>query len=227
MSGLYLLLPTLLVVSLSLLNERAGAILLMITGMDEKRARFQALSAFTRTGFTTKEAEMVMKDPRRRRIITWLIILGNAGLITVIVTATSSLVSATGYWLGINVAALLIGLVLVYIIARHTPLGNIWEKFVEKHIARSDLIEEAATEDLLHIMEGYGLQRVFITQDSPFIGQSLARVNTPENEFWIVGIERGKDWISLPRSGETIQPDDQLVVYGELSHLRKFFAGPS
>jgi Trk-type K+ transport system membrane component len=51
MSGLYLLLPTFLVIILSLLVVRAGAIALAMTGMDEKKARFQALSAFTRTGF--------------------------------------------------------------------------------------------------------------------------------------------------------------------------------
>jgi Trk-type K+ transport system membrane component len=93
MGGLYFFLPTLLVVFLSFLIVRAAAIALMMTGMDEKRARFQALSAFSGTGFTTKEAEFVVNNPLRRRIISWLMILGNAGIVTVIVTATSSLVT--------------------------------------------------------------------------------------------------------------------------------------
>lgn len=225
MGGLYLLLPTFLVVIVSFLVVRAGAIALMFTGMDEQRARFQALSAFTRTGFTTREAELVMKDPRRRRIITWLIILGNAGLVTVIVTATSSLASSSGYSLGINAIVLLGGMAVILLTARYSPLANIWSKYIEKRIAKSGFGEEVATEDLLHIGEGYGLRRIFIREESPFVGKSLLKMNTPANEFWIVGIERGKEWLSLPRSGETIYAGDKLVVYGELTHLRKVFGG--
>jgi len=81
MSGLYFLLPTLLVVFISFLVIRAAAVALMMTGLDEKRAKFQALSAFSGTGFTTKEAESVINHPRRRRIVTWLMILGNAGIV--------------------------------------------------------------------------------------------------------------------------------------------------
>jgi len=224
MSGLYLLLPTFLIIIFSFLLVRAGAIALMFTGVEENKAKFQALSAFTRTGFTTREAEQVMKDPRRRRIITWLIILGNAGLVTVIVTATSSLASSSGYFLGINTAIFLGGIVIIYIIARYTPIVRIWNRFIEKQIAKSGIVEDVPAEDLLHITEGFGLERVFMTDDSPPAGKSLVDVNTPENEFWIIGIERDKDWISLPRSREKIQAGDKLVVYGELSHLREVFS---
>jgi len=41
----------------------------MMTGMEKKKARFQALSAFAGTGFTTKEAESVVNYPARRKII--------------------------------------------------------------------------------------------------------------------------------------------------------------
>lgn len=64
MTGLYFLLPTLLVIFLSFLIVRAGAVALMITGMEEKKARFQALSAFSGTGFTTREAESVVNHPQ-------------------------------------------------------------------------------------------------------------------------------------------------------------------
>jgi Trk-type K+ transport system membrane component len=98
MGGIYFLLPTLLVIFFSFLIVRAGAIALMMTGMDEKRARFQALSAFSGTGFTTREAEFVVTHPKRRRIVSWLMILGNAGIVTVIVTGTSSLARTFFIW---------------------------------------------------------------------------------------------------------------------------------
>jgi hypothetical protein len=94
MTGLYFLLPTLLVIFLSFLIVRTGAVALMITRMEEKKARFQALSAFSGTVFTTRKAESVVNHPQRRRIVSTLIILGNAGIVTVIVTSTSPLVTS-------------------------------------------------------------------------------------------------------------------------------------
>jgi len=105
---------------------RAAAIALMMTGMDEKRARFQALSSFSGTGFTTKEAEFVLNHPVRRRIITWLMILGNAGIVTVIVTATSSFATSKGYKLPINVLILLIGIYVIYRVVTRKKLMRRW-----------------------------------------------------------------------------------------------------
>src|SRR4030043_906617 len=61
-----------------------GSIALEATGMERAKARFQALSALTGTGFTTREAESIVNHPRRRRIATWLIFLGSVGIITFI-----------------------------------------------------------------------------------------------------------------------------------------------
>jgi hypothetical protein len=223
MTGIYLLVPTLLTVFISFLVVRAGAIALMMSGMDQEKARFQALSAFSRAGFTTREAELVVNNPRRRRIITWLIILGNAGLVAVIVTATSSIAISQGYHVPITIVALLAGGFALYMLVNRTGFARRWEGFIENRLVKAHILEEGTTEDLLHLIEGYGLARVIITQDSPHVGRSLVEANTPENEFWVVGIERGKEWISLPRSRETINEGDKLVVYGNLNTLRSLF----
>ena len=55
------------------------------------------------------------------------------------------------------------------------------------------------------------------------IARNLVDINSDENPFWIVGIRRGKQWISLPHSTEIIETGDKIVVYGDLDHLRKFF----
>jgi hypothetical protein len=223
MIGLYLLIPTLLTIFLSYLVVRAGAIALMLTGMEQQKARFQALSAFSRAGFTTREAEAVVNNPKRRQIISRLIILGNAGLVAIIVTATSSIATSKGYNLPITIGAIIAGAFLLYVLASRSRFGRWWDSFIENRLVKSQVLEEGVTEDLLHLVEGYGLVRAIITQYSPLIGQSLREANTTENEFWVVGIERGKEWISLPRSIETISEGDKLVIYGNLNTLKSIF----
>jgi hypothetical protein len=220
MTGIYLMLPALLMVLFSFLVVRAGAIALMMTGMEREKAHFQALSAFTRAGFTTREAEMVVNNPKRRRIVTWLIIIGNAGFIAIIVAATSSLVTSSGYNLLISLGILIIGLYILYRLMKLGGWTRKWERFIENRLVKTNVVEESRTEDLLRFGEGYGLMNVIITPDSPYVGHSLSELNTPESEFLVVGIERGREWISHPRAYTKIDNGDRLVVYGDLRILK-------
>ena len=126
MGGMYLLLPTFLVIIVSFLIVRAAAIALRMTGMTEQRARFQALSAFSGTGFTTREAEIVVNHPQRRKIMTWLMILGNAGIVTVIVSATSSIVVSEGFQIPITMIVLIVGVYLVYKLVGRQGMVRRW-----------------------------------------------------------------------------------------------------
>lgn len=220
MGGVYFLFPTLLVIFVSFLIVRGAAIALMMTGMDEKRAKFQALSAFTGTGFTTKEAESVITHPSRRKIITWLMILGNAGIVTVIVTATSSLASSRGLQIPINVVILIAGIFVIYRIATHKGFIKRWETYVEDRLSKSRPLEEEATEDLLHLVEGFGLVRASIAEGSPLIGSSLSQCGLSEKGVLVLGVERGKHWIPIPKAEQTIRERDKLVVYGHLQALK-------
>ncbi len=221
MKSIYFLLPALLVIFISFLIIRASAIVLMMTGMERKKAMFQALSAFTGTGFTTKEAEMVVSHPLRRRIVSWLMILGNAGIVTVIITATSSFVSSKGYVLPINILILLTGIFLIVFITGRKSLMRNWERFVEKRFIKYSFIEEGVTEDLLHLLEGYGLVKIIISENSSFIGKTISRLGFSTKKILVLGIERKKKWFSFPSDKEKAEADDRLVVYGPLESLKE------
>ena len=195
MSSLYFLFPTLLAILISFLFVRAASIAFMMTGLDKKKARFQALSAFSGTGFTTKEAESIVNHPQRRKITRWLMMGGNAGIVTVIVTATSSMVSSQRYQLPMNILILLIGIFLIYKLAKYRGFTRKWEHFIEKKLIKSPAFEESTTEDLLHFLEGYGLVKKIILEESPLSGKSLADAKLNEKGILVLGIERDKNWI--------------------------------
>lgn len=223
MRSVYFLFPALLAILISFLFVRASAIALMMTGLEKNKARFQALSAFSGTGFTTKEAEFVMKHPVRRKIVTWLMIMGNAGIVMVIVTATSSLATSKGFQLPINLLILVVGIFLIYKIATYKKFTRRWESFIERKLIKSPAFEEAATEDLLHFLEGYGLIKKIISENSPLIGSSLSECKLNERGLLVLGIERGKNWIPTPKAKEKMQEGDGIIVYGPLNKLKDLF----
>ena len=75
----------------SFIAVRIGAIAFELTGLEWSLAKFQSLSCFSGTGFTTREAELAVGNPQRRRIASVLMILGNAGLLTLIATFANTL----------------------------------------------------------------------------------------------------------------------------------------
>ncbi|MFQ5905498.1 MAG: potassium transporter TrkA, partial [bacterium] len=70
------------VIAASTVVVKIASVALEMTGMDPDRARFQALSAFTGTGFTTRASEEVVRHDKRKKIIMALMIIGNAGFVS-------------------------------------------------------------------------------------------------------------------------------------------------
>ena len=91
-----------------------GSLVLEATGLDRRRARFQVLSAFTGTGFTTSEAEAVIRHPQRRRIISTLMVVGNLGILSLLGALVVLLMRGAGGRSGLVWAAILVGAAILY-----------------------------------------------------------------------------------------------------------------
>jgi len=86
MIGILGVIAFLAVLALSILITDLATSALILTGLSHESARFQARSAFTGTGFTTKESEKIVNHPVRRRIVAWLMVARSAGLVTIIIS---------------------------------------------------------------------------------------------------------------------------------------------
>ncbi len=95
------------VLLLTLILARIASMALVLTGMSRDAARFQARSALTGTGFTTRESESVVDHPVRRRIIMGLMLLHYAGL----AGAVSSLVLSFSWAQSTQEALLRLGVI--------------------------------------------------------------------------------------------------------------------
>lgn len=116
-------LSVLLILGISFFLIRVAAVALKLTGMAESNAKFQAISALTGTGFTTTEAEMIANFPIRRKIVAWLMILGNLGIISVVSTLMISFVRTEANLEAVLIQlAWIIGMSVVFFGVMLTPL---------------------------------------------------------------------------------------------------------
>jgi len=129
----------LLVILISALIIKIGTIALRMTGIDRETAAFQALSAFSGTGFTTSEAENIVNHPRRRKVVKALMILGNAGIVTALAMLFLSLQGATVTNVLAKFGAVGVLLVILLAFPLSRGLDSLLEKIIMKRLSKSSI----------------------------------------------------------------------------------------
>jgi hypothetical protein len=215
-----IILLILMVVGVTILAVKIGTIALRLTGMEERRASFQALSAVTGTGFTTREAEMVMVDPRRRRIIGILMVFGNVVLVTLISLLVTVFMNRS-QWFAVPIQVVLLGIggILFYALLHMRGFtGRIKEWLYRKMMARMRVQEHLVCE-VLALAEGYGVAEVWVRPELPFAGKTLAEARLREQGMLVLAIRREDRVLPSPSGDERILPEDRLICYGELARI--------
>ncbi len=195
-----------------------GSIALEGTGMQRTKARFQVLSAITGTGFTTSEAEAIVNHPRRRKIASWLIFIGNTGvmgfIIVLIVFARVGIRTPSLLQIGIIIAAI-VAIFLFIKLGVLDGLTNIILRLTHKKRPTSFL----TTEEILHQSGGYSVTRLAIGQkDLPAV-LTPKEIGLTERDIAILAIERGETTLTFPKDDETLAAGDHLLCYGKTTEL--------
>ena len=194
-----------------------GSIAFEATGLERRKARFQALSAITGTGFTTTEAESVVNHPRRRKIATWLIVLGNVGIIAFLILVIMYIRSGL-----IAPSLLLIGIVIIILLAITLSIRfGIINKLTTAILAlagkksRHPYLE---TEEILHEAGRYGVVRLEVGEEATE-GLALRDTGFLERGVSILAIERKDEVVSFPEAAQQLLAGDQLLCYGEVAQI--------
>jgi hypothetical protein len=198
-----------------------ASIALMHTGMERERAKFQARSAFTGTGFTTSESEMVVKHPMRRKIIMTLLLLGNAGFVTAI---SSLIIGFTGDPSPQNQARhltlLLAGLLLLFLITRSKRLERILDRFIIHLIQKYTDLRPQSFERLITIMDDFEVMELSVKEQDGLCGKSLAELKLPDQGLLVLGVIEANDhYNGVPRGDYRINADDRLILYGQAEKI--------
>jgi Trk-type K+ transport system membrane component len=221
---------------------RIGAIAFQLTGLEWSLAKFQALSCYSGTGFTTKEAELVTGNKQRRKIATILIILGNAGFVIMIATLAGSLMPTketiaakfSESFLPFSVPAFLVVWInLVIIVAVVYGIYRIFthEKFVRKmtnilrkKIIKKEIFQKVSFEELLLATGGYGISRITVSAGSPILNKTLAKSQLREYDITVLATVRGGETIPNPTANMEIMLSDELICFGKLENIKNRIA---
>ncbi|HHP7232155.1 MAG TPA: TrkA C-terminal domain-containing protein [Xenococcaceae cyanobacterium] len=210
------LISVLMAIALSLLITRIATEALRLTGLSRASASFQARSAFTGTGFATQESEAVVRHPVRRRIIMWLMFLGNAGIITVISSLVLTFVSTASPedWLS-RFLFLAVGIAILWLLATNRAFNRLLTRLVRKALRRWTDLDLQDYASLLHLKGEYQVMEIAVDEDHWLANKPLKKLRLRDEGIAVLGIERGDgSYVGAPNGDTYVCPEDTLILYG-------------
>lgn len=222
------LLIILLLITVFFLFVEIFTVLFMLTGLPERKARFQVISILTNTGFTTGESEVITSSRRRRRLATITMLFGYMYAVAIVSMIINALLAfdKSGDEDPIRSVLMLVGGVTLLLVIKRLPfVRDRFESLIRRLASRMMF---SATSNPLLVLDYYGenaIVEIRIT-DLPAIlaGKTLAESPLKTQYGLLV--------FAIKRSGQVrhdigpedvLQSGDRIVLYGSLKNVHALF----
>lgn len=208
----------LIVLVMSLIITRVATVALTLTGLTRQTAQFQARSALTGAGFTTDESERVVSHPVRRRIILWLMLIGNTGLVLaasllVVLFADGDGEPVLSQWQQITLLA--VGIVLLVLVAKSDRVERMTAAVIERILSRYTDVGRRDYVGLLRLSGDYQVAELNVEEHDWLAGRTLEQLALSREGVLVLGIVRDSgNYIGAPRAETKVNPGDTLLLYG-------------
>ncbi len=213
-----------LIITLSIFVTRVASILLVHTGLSRESARFQSRSAFTGVGFTTEESEKIVRHPVRRRIIFWLMLLGNAGVISAIATLLLTFLpdeQGKANWL-LRGSILIASLVALWFVANSLVIDRWLSGAVSRALRKWTDLNVRDYAGLLHLAGDYQVTELIVNKKDWLANRTLKELSLRNEGIQILGIERKNgDFVGVPFGDTRIFAEDLLILYGRDGDIKE------
>ena len=202
--------------SISAAIVRVASIALQQTGLSRESSRFQARSAFMGIGFTTSESESVTNHPVRRKIMMLLMLIGNAGFVTMISTSMLTMLSIDeNDWLTV----LLIGgggLVVIGALARSRWVDRRVSRTITKLLQRYTTLDVRDYASLLQLSGDYRVAELLVEPENWLAQRNLEELRLRDEGVMVLGINRADgSYVGAPRGTTVINAGDNIILYGK------------
>jgi len=217
-----------IIIMISLLVTKIAAAMLVNTGLSRHAARFQSRSAFTGVGFTTSESELITSHPARRKIISTLMLLGNAGIVTVMASLLLTFVhrdeSHMPWYFGVIILAG--GILFLAFLSSSKRVDLALTRLIDMTLARFATFNKREYSSLYTLANGYHVMDIYISPVSEHVGKAISTTSLAQHGIIILGIEEANgQYNGKPEPDTIIKANDLLIVYGLESDVTKLFSG--
>jgi len=218
-----------IVVLVALLIARVATVALIATGMPQEIAKFQSRSALSGVGFTTGEAETVVGHPVRRRIVFILMLVGNAGFVTIVASLALTFAGSGDSGdvlerLGIVTG----GLILILLLARSRSFERVVSRWISRILGRFTDLE---VRDMVHLMQltrDYAVTELQVEPDDWLAEKTLIDLQLPDEGVIVLAIRRSNgSFLGAPRGSAVVHAGDTLVLYGRSTVLAELDRRPA
>ncbi|HZJ19097.1 MAG TPA: TrkA C-terminal domain-containing protein, partial [Pricia sp.] len=195
------------------------------TGLSTDIARFQARSAYTGAGFTSNESEKIMNHPVRRKIIFTLMLVGNAGIVTVmsslILTFVLPNTLATKLY---GLLIVVVGMTLIWWAIKSKWIDRRLSKIINRMLVRYTDLEVKDFAAILHLKDDFKISEKRIAPDDWMANRTLLQLNLREEGITVLGIDRDNyEYFGSPSGEFEILPDDVVTIYGKADGIRSVY----
>lgn len=208
---------------------RIAGVMLSLTGMSMDTAQFQARSAFTGTGFSTKESEMIVNHPVRRKIISSLMLIGNIGFVSFVSSIVLGFTTTTSEQETLfSLYILAGGLIVLFIISKSRALNSLFLRMITFFLKGFTKIHAKDYDSLLNLSGEYEIVSIKIGPDHWCANKQLMAMQLSEEGILILGITRKDGYYSgTPQGSNSVFEGDTLLLYGREQSLRTLDSRPA
>lgn len=217
------LISLIVILTLSVLITKIATEALVHTGLSKQSAKFQARSAFTGVGFTTRETENVVNHPVRRKIILSLMLIGNVGIISAIASLMLTFVN-TGQTEQDNILriALITGsMALLWALSKSKWVERVLVKTINKALERFSSLKVRDYVELLDLKGDYEITVIEVKEGDWMENRTVGNLQLWEEGINLIGIQRDDGtYLGTPQGETKVTTHDQLILYGRKNTLR-------
>ncbi len=212
----------LVVLALALLMAMVATRALVHTGLSLETARFQAWSALSGVGFTTREAESVVNHPVRRHLVMILMLVGNVGIVTVVSSFILAFIQDGDTMMDTlrKVGVLFLGVLALFLVAKSRWIDSRLKRFIDSALEKYTAYGNRDFESLIELTSDYRVAELYIQPGSWLAGQTLRSSGLRNEGLQVLGIRReDATWVGETTPSTPMHAGDNLIVYGRLTEL--------
>lgn len=203
-------------------------ILFRLSGLTRSKARFQVISMFTNSGFTTDEAELITNHRLRRKMASFTMLFGfllNVAVISVLVNVILTLGQAESkdIWKFVGVVGSFF--ILLVFISKIKRVDQLLQR-ITKAIAVKFLYGKNI--NVIEVLDRYkenSIAEISVKYVPEILDGKTLKQSPVKNEFGIqvLAIQRGKDVIAQVGGDDVVKQGDLVIVYGKIRNIRRVF----